>query len=132
MSEFENLAARERQIVEAVYRLEEAAVADVLAALSDPPSYSAVRAILNILVQKGHLTYKKDKNRYIYLPAISKQSAQKSLLRNLINNFFGGKPTEAMAALLDVSAEELDANDYKALRAMINDATHNTNDEVLP
>jgi len=122
MAEFEHLAARERQIVEAVYRLEEGSVSDVLAAIADPPSYSAVRAMLTILVQKGYLASRKDKNRYLYRPATSKQVARKSVLRNMLDTFFGGKATDAMAALLDVAADDLNADDYKTLKTMINDA----------
>jgi predicted transcriptional regulator len=122
MAEFEQLAARERQIVEAVYRLEEGSVSDVLAAIADPPSYSAVRAMLTILVQKGYLASRKDKNRYLYRPAASKHVARKSVVRNMLNNFFGGKATDAMATLLDVAADELGDNDYKTLKTMINNA----------
>ena len=122
MPDFELLGARERQIVEAVYRLEEGSVSAVLAELSDPPSYSAVRAMLNILVEKGYLDYRQEKNRYLYRPGTTRKKAQKTVVRNMLNNFFGGNATEAVAALLDVANDRLDANDYKELRQMIDKA----------
>ena len=122
MAEFEHLGARERQIVEAVYRLEEGSVNDVLEALADPPSYSAVRAMLTILVQKGYLASRKIKNRYLYRPAASRKATQKSIVRNMLDNFFAGRATDAMAALIDVASDELDDTDYRTLKKIINDA----------
>ena len=129
MVELEHLAARERQIVEAVYRLEEGSVGDVLAAIADPPGYSAVRAMLAILVQKGYLTSRKDKNRYLYRPATSKYVTRQSVVRNMLNNFFGGKATDAMATLLDVAADELGDDDYTTLKTMINNARKESEDK---
>ncbi len=118
----EKLAARERQIVEAVYRLEEATVGDVLAALDDAPSYSAVRALLSTLVHKGVLDYRNVKNKYLYRPVMPKDSAQKSMLRNLLENFFSGSPTKAVAALLDVAGSEMNDADYSELKQLIEKA----------
>jgi len=120
MSNFEQLGARERQIVETLYRLEEGSVGEVLAELPDPPSYSAVRAMLNILVEKGYLNYRQVKNKYLYRPAGSKKSVRKSILRSVLDNFFGGQTTEAVAALLDDS--QLDEAEYHQLREMIDKA----------
>lgn len=119
MLKLEKLAPRERQVVETVYRLEEAAVAEVLAAMENPPSYSAVRAMLTTLVQKGYLTYRREKTKYLYRPAFSKDSAQKSVLRNMLDNFFAGSPTKAVAALLDLAGNELGENDYSELKQLI-------------
>ncbi len=118
----ESLAARERQVVEAVYKLNEASVNDVLANIPDPPSYSAIRAMLNMLVQKGHLNYRCVKNKYFYRPVVGKESAQKSVIRNMLDTFFAGKPTEAVAALLDVAAADLAEDDYRDLKKMIETA----------
>ena len=120
MSKFDQLGARERQIVEAVYRLEEGSVGEVLAELAEPPSYSAVRAMLNILVEKGYLDYRLVKNKYLYRPAVKKKAAQKSVLRSVLNNFFGGQTTEAVAALLD--GAKLDEDEYRQLRELIDNA----------
>ncbi|MGL6194963.1 MAG: BlaI/MecI/CopY family transcriptional regulator [Thermoguttaceae bacterium] len=115
----ESLAPRERQIVEAVYRLSEASVQEVLDNIPDPPSYSAVRAMLTILVQKGVLEFRREKTRYLYSPVLAKDAAQKSILRNLLNNFFCGKPADAVAALLDVAGDDLTETDYAELKALI-------------
>ena len=122
---FEQLGARERQIVEAIYRLEEGSVGDVLAQLPDPPSYSAVRAMLNILVEKGYLDYRPVKNKYLYRPAQAKKSVRKSMLRSVLDNFFGGQTTEAVAALLDGS--ELNEAEYERLRQLIDSRRQTAN-----
>ena len=118
----EKLAARERQIVEAIYRLEEATVGEVLDAIDHPPSYSAVRAILATLVQKGFIEYRNVKNKYLYRAVLSKDSAQKSMLKSLLENFFAGNPAKAVAALLDVARSSMDDSDYAELKKMIDKA----------
>ena len=120
MANFDQLGARERQIVEAVYRLEEGSVSEVLETLADPPSYSAVRAMLNILTDKGYLDYRLVKNKYLYRPAGKKKAAQKTVLRNVVDNFFGSQTTEAVAALLD--GTKLDEAEYRRLRELIDGA----------
>jgi len=101
MSKFEQLGARERQIVEAVYRLEEGSVGEVLSELAEPPSYSAVRAMLNILVDKGYLDFRLVKNKYLYRPTGKRKVAQKSAMRSVLVNFFSGQTVEAVAMLLE-------------------------------
>jgi predicted transcriptional regulator len=117
-----DLGRRERQIVEAVYQLGEASVADVRAELADPPSYSAVRAMLGLLVDKGVLKFRRDGKRYLYRPATPKEKARKSALRSLLKTFFGGRATEAVAALLEVSAGDLTDEDLDRLRALVDQA----------
>lgn len=119
MRDFEQLGARERQIVEAVYRLEEGAVSDVLKAIADPPSYSAVRAMLNVLVEKGHLDWRQEGNRYLYRLALPKEKARKSVAQKMLDTFFAGSATDAVAALLDVASDRLDADDYRELKKLI-------------
>jgi len=118
----DKLAARERQIIEAIYRLEEATVGEVLDAIDNPPSYSAVRAILSTLVQKGVIEFRNVKNKYLYRPVLPKDSAQKSMLRNLLENFFAGSPTKAVAALLDVAGNEMSDADYSELKKLVEKA----------
>lgn len=118
----ESLGARERQVAEIVYRLGEAGVNEVLAEISDPPSYSAVRAILNVLVQKGFLDYRREKVKYFYYPIVAKDDASRSALRNLLDTFFAGKPTNVVAALLDVAAEDMEDEDFRDLKKMIDKA----------
>jgi predicted transcriptional regulator len=113
---------RERQIVEAVYRLEEASVADVRRALPDPPTYSAVRAMLNLLVEKNVLTYRQQGKRYLYRAVASKGKTGRAALRNLVRNFFGDQPLDAVAALLDGSAGRLAPHDLERLKQLIDEA----------
>ena len=108
-----DLAKRERQIVETVYRLGEASVAAVRGELADPPSYSAVRAMLGMLVDKGVLKYRREGKRYLYRPSMPKTKASRSALQSLLATFFGGQTTEAIAALLDVSAGKLSDDDLR-------------------
>ena len=116
-----DLGKRERQIAETVYRLEEASVAEVLAELPDPPSYSAVRAMLGMLVRKRVLKQRRDGKRYLYRPATSHDVASRSALANILSTFFGGQPTKVMATLLEVS-EDLSAKDLEEMKRLINQA----------
>ena len=113
------LGHRERQLVEAVYRLGEAAVGEVLAELNDPPSYSTVRAMLGALVRKRVLRFRRDGKRYLYRPAVAKEAAQKSALEGLLTTFFGGRPSDAVAALLDTSHDGWSDEELKRVKRMI-------------
>jgi predicted transcriptional regulator len=105
------LGKRERQIVETLYRLGEASVAAVRAELPDPPTYSAVRAMLNFLVRKQVVVARQEGKRYLYRPASSKEKVRRSALKNLYRTFFGSAPVDAMAPLLDGSAGNLSPDD---------------------
>jgi len=113
------LGRRERQIVEVLYRLGKASVADVLAELPDPPSYSAVRGMLTLLEDKGHVRHKREGMRYIYTPAVAPAKARQSALRQLVSTFFEGSPMAAAAALLEMSGEGLTAQERDQLSALI-------------
>jgi predicted transcriptional regulator len=117
-----DVSRRERQIVEAIYRLGEASVADVLGAIPDPPTYSAVRAILATLVEKGILKTRQKGKRYLYRPAASRDSVRRSALSRLLDNFFAGEPTDAVAALLDLSAKSLTPDDLDRMQSLIDQA----------
>lgn len=117
-----DLGKRERQIVEAVYRLGEASVSEVLAELADPPTYSSVRAMLGTLVQKGVLAYRHEGKRYLYRPVASKGKTQKSAIRRLIAGLFGGRASDAMAALLDVAGGSLTDEELDRIRQLIDQA----------
>src|SRR5205085_11785090 len=95
------LGKRERQIMEAVYRLGRATVAEVRAELSDPPSYSAVRGMLRFLEEKNQLRHVQDGPRYVYIPTIAPSRARRSALQRRVHTFFGGPAREAVAALLE-------------------------------
>jgi BlaI family penicillinase repressor len=117
-----HLGRRERQIVETLYRLGEASVAQVRAELDDPPSYSAVRAMLNLLVGKGLAAARQEGKRYLYRAVASKRKVRQSALRNLVRTFFGSAPADAVAALIDGSAGKLSPDDLRRLREMIDKA----------
>ena len=117
-----DLGRRERQIMEAVYARGEASAGDVLAALPDPPSYSAVRAMLNMLEEKGHLRRKKAGRKYLYVPTVAPEKARRSALRNVLETFFGGSAMQAVASLIEMQEEKLSGEDLDRLARMIDDA----------
>ena len=114
------LSRRERQIMDVIYQLGKATVADVLERIPDPPSYSAVRAMLGILEDKGVLKHEQDGARYVYLPTVAREKARKSALKNLVNTFFDGSSREAIAALLDET--KLSKNELEQLSELIDKA----------
>lgn len=113
------LGRRERQIMDVVYRLGRASVSDVRAQLADPPSYSAVRGMLNLLEEKGHLTHEQEGLRYMYKPTAARSQVRRSALRHLVQTFFDGSPTSAVAALLEMADGELSAADRAKFAKMI-------------
>src|SRR5262245_59475830 len=114
-----DLGRRERQIVEVVYRLGRATVAEVLENLPDPPSYSSVRAMLRILESKGHLKHEQDGPRYVYRPAVHREKASRSALNHLVRTFFAGSTSRAVAALLEDSDAALSDEDVERLSKLI-------------
>jgi BlaI family transcriptional regulator, penicillinase repressor len=114
------LSRRERQIMDIVYARGQVTAAEVTAALADPPSYSAVRALLRILEQKGHLRHQQDGPRYVFLPTIPRDRARRSALRNLVRTFFDGSSVQAAAALIDQS--QLSDEDFQRLAHAIDKA----------
>ena len=113
------LGSRERQIMEVVYRLGRATVAEVLAHLEDPPSYSAVRAMLRILEDKGHLKHVQDGPRYLYLPVVSGDRARRSILQDVVRRLFDNSTEKAVAALLESSSERMSDAELERLRRLI-------------
>jgi BlaI family transcriptional regulator, penicillinase repressor len=113
------LGRRERQIVEVLYRLGKAGVAEVRANLPDPPTYSAVRGMLNLLEQKGHVRRERDGIRYLYAPAIAPGKARQSALRHLVSTFFAGSPLAAAAALVEMSGDRLSPEEKEHINALI-------------
>lgn len=95
------LSRRERQIMDVIYRRGRATASEVLEEMADPPSYSAVRAMLRILEDKGHLHHQQDGQRYIYLPTLPADNARRSALHHLLDTFFEGSREKMVAALLD-------------------------------
>lgn len=117
-----HLSRRERQIMDILHARREAAAAEVLTALPDPPSYSAVRALLRILEEKGHVKHRRDGARYVYFPRISRQTASRSALERVVSTFFHGSVTQTVAALLENADTELSDDDLNKLQRMIKEA----------
>ena len=111
MSKTSTLTRREREIMDILYRRGKATAREVLDGLAEPPSYSAVRALLRLLEERGHVKHTLDGQRYIYAPALARGDARKSALSHLLKTFFAGSVEDAVAALVDrskLSREELD------------------------
>ena len=115
------LSRRERQIMEVIYANGRATAAEVREHLPDPPSYSAVRAMLRILEGKGHLVHESEGPRYVFLPTTPREQARETALRGIVRTFFGGSPENAVAALLDLD-DELDPEALERLADLIEDA----------
>ncbi len=113
------MSRRERQIMDIIYRLGKASAKDVQENLPDPPSYSAVRALLVTLENKGMVKHGKESRRYIYKPAITEKKARKSAIRNLVSTFFEGKPQNLVAALLDEKDQNLSKEEIDQIRKMV-------------
>jgi BlaI family transcriptional regulator, penicillinase repressor len=117
-----DLSRRERQIIDILYTRGHATAAEVQAALPDPPSYSAVRAMLRILEEKGHVRHQQDGPRYVYLPTLARDNAKRSALRHMLQTFFDGSAEQAISALLDDSAARLSDAELDRLARMIDQA----------
>ena len=121
-SDTAHLSRRERQIMEVVYENGRATAAEVREQMPDPPSYSAVRAMLRILEDKGHLTHEQDGPRYVFMPTVPRAEASETALRRLVRTFFGGSPEGAMAALLDLEGDRLDEEALDRIAERIEEA----------
>jgi predicted transcriptional regulator len=117
-----DLSRRERQILDILYQRGQATAADVQAALPEPPSYSAVRALLRILEDKGHVRHQQDGPRYVYLPTLPRDNAQRSALRHVLQTFFDGSAEQAISALLGDSSARLSPAELDRLARMIDTA----------
>lgn len=117
-----DLGRRERQIMEVVYRLGRATASEVRGELPDPPSYSAVRAMLKILEDKGHLDHAQDGIRHVYFPTVAHEDVRESAIRNVVRTFFAGSTAAAMAALLDSADERPSDEELDAFERMIQQA----------
>jgi BlaI family penicillinase repressor len=113
------LSRRERQVMDILYRRNEATVAEVMADLPDPPTYSAVRSILRILMEKNLITHREDGPRYVYLPAVNAERARDDALKHVIRTFFDGSAEQAVAAVLRMSDAKMTDAEIDELRARI-------------
>ena len=118
----EALSRRERQIMDVVYARGEATAADVLGGLPDPPTKTAVRTLLRILEEKGHLTHRQDGLTYVYRPSKPRGRAGRSALQRVLQTFFDGSLEKAVAAHLGDAATELSSDELNRLADLIDQA----------
>ena len=118
----DSLSRRERQVMNILFQRGEATVAEVMADLPDPPTYSAVRSILRILAEKKLITHKEEGPRYVYLPAVSPDRAADEALNQVVRTFFDGSTDAAVTALLRLSDADLSEDEIARLRDRIRKA----------
>lgn len=117
--ETQALSRRERQVMDILYRRGGATVAEIMADLPDPPTYSAVRSILRILGEKKLIRHKEDGPRYVYSPADTTDSAREDMLAHVVKTYFAGSPEQAVTALLRMADADLPDEDIERLRSSI-------------
>jgi predicted transcriptional regulator len=117
-----NLSRRERQIMDIIYKRAQATATEVMENLPDPPGYSAVRAMLRLLEEKGYLKHQQDGLRYVYLPTVSREKARQSALKQMLQTFFDDSTEDAVATLLDISKSKLSKADLDRLSKLIDEA----------
>jgi predicted transcriptional regulator len=116
------LTRREREIMDILYRRGRATAAEVLEDMSEPPSYSAVRALLRILEEEGHIKHVQDGPRYIYMPAVARNDARKSALSHVVTTFFDGSIEQVVATLVESSRSKLSKEELDRLAQLIEKA----------
>lgn len=120
MKPLENqLSRRERQVMDILFRIGKATAQEVMDEMSDPPSYSAVRALMVTLETKGHVKHGKESRRYVYSPAVAEKKAKRSALKQLLATFFEGRPENLVASLLDPDDQQLSGEQIERIRSLI-------------
>ena len=118
----QGLSRRERQIMDILYRAGKASGSDVLNAMPDPPSYSAVRAMLRVLEEKCHVKHQEEGLKYVYAPVVARDKAKRSAVKHVMETFFNGSAEQIVAALLDVSSTRLTRDELDRMAEMIEKA----------
>ena len=116
------LSRRERQIMDVLYKRGKASAAEVREAIEDAPSYSAIRAMLRVLEEKGHVRHQAEGLKYVYVPTVNRDKAKRSAVRHLLDTFFSDSPDQVVAALLDVSSRRLTGDELDRMADMIEKA----------
>ena len=122
MAEVETLSRREREMMHIIFRNGQAPAAEVMESMPEPPSYSAVRATLRVLEQKGHLKHQHDGTRYVYIPTVNRDNARSSALDQLLKTFFEGSAAEVVATLLEKSKNQMTPQELDRLSLLIEQA----------
>jgi BlaI family transcriptional regulator, penicillinase repressor len=117
-----DLSRRERQIMDFLFRTGRATAADVMEGLSDAPSYSAVRALLRILEQKGHIRHEEEGRAYVYMPLVRRDAARQTALSHLLKTFFDNSAEQAVAALLAIKGEKMSGAELERMSKLIEKA----------
>jgi predicted transcriptional regulator len=115
----EKLSRRERQIMDVLYERGRATAAEILAALPDPPSYSAIRALIKVLEDKGHVKHQEDGPRYVFTPSVPRAKARRNAVKHLLQTFFDDSAGEAVASLLGLSAGKLKPEELDKIEELI-------------
>jgi len=116
------LSRRERQIMDILYQRGKSSASEVLEAMADPPGYSAVRAMLRVLEEKGHVKHQAEGLKYVYVPTVARDKAKRSAVKHLLDTFFKDAPEQVVAALLDVSSTRLTRAELDRMAEMIEKA----------
>jgi BlaI family penicillinase repressor len=119
VSALEGLSRRERQIMEILYQHGKASASDVRELMESAPGYSAVRAMLRVLEEKGHVKHQAEGLKYVYVPTVAREKAKRSAVKHLLDTFFNGSPEQIVAALLDVSSTRLTREELDRMAEMI-------------
>ena len=122
MPKAEILSRREREMMNIIFREGKATATEVMEGLADPPSYSAVRATLRVLEQKGHLRHQHDGTRYVYIPTVNREKARQSALDQLLTTFFDGSAANVVATLLERSKDDMTDDELARLSSLIDHA----------
>jgi predicted transcriptional regulator len=122
MSALAGLSRRERQIMEILYQRGKASASEVREAMEDAPGYSAVRAMLRVLEEKGHARHIEEGLRYVYVPTVAREKAKRAAVKHVMDTFFNGSPEQIVAALLDISSTELTREELDRMSEMIEKA----------
>ena len=122
MSALVGLSRRERQIMEILFQHGKASASEVREAMEDAPGYSAVRAMLRVLEEKGHVRHLEEGLKYVYVPTVTREKAKRSAVKHVLDTFFAGSPEQIVAALLDVSATRLTREELDRMSELIEKA----------
>jgi predicted transcriptional regulator len=122
MSSLGGLSRRERQIMDILYQRGKASAQEVREGMEDAPSYSAVRAMLRVLEEKGHVRHQEEGLKYVYVPVVAREKAKRSAVKHLLDTFFAGSPEQIVAALLDVSSSKLTREELDRMADLIEKA----------
>ena len=122
MSALAGLSRRERQIMDILYRQGKASSSEVREQMDDAPSYSAVRAMLRVLEEKGHVRHQAEGLKYVFVPTVARDKAKRTAVKHVMETFFNGSPEQIVAALLDVASTRLTRDELDRMSKLIEDA----------